>query len=312
MSVKFSEINYKTFGKCVKVDNGICTMLITVDVGPRIIGFNMNGMENLLCEDLAENSTRDGKDFDEMFFEGAKWYIYGGHRLWFSPEAYPESYYPDNDKVDYTIDGNSITLTPPQQTAVGIAYQFVITFSENKASVSVTHKITNISKNNKELSPWAMTVVDTESVAIFPQSIKETGLLSNRNLTIWPYTDMQDDRLFIGNKYITVKQTVGTPNFKIGFNDDQGWLGMLNKGQFFMKKFPYVEGAKYPDNGCSCECFTCNFMMEIESLGVLKELSPNETVEHTEEWLISTCSDNFDRKNEQSISKFVDKNFLDK
>ena len=48
----------------------------------------------------------DGK-YDEYYYESATWYIYGGHRLWLTPESSPETYYPDNDKVKYEITDTS-------------------------------------------------------------------------------------------------------------------------------------------------------------------------------------------------------------
>ena len=51
MSIEFTEESYKNFGKCIVMDNGICTLKITVDVGPRVIYYAMNGMENMLKED---------------------------------------------------------------------------------------------------------------------------------------------------------------------------------------------------------------------------------------------------------------------
>ena len=158
------------------------------------------------------------------------------------------------------------------------------------------------------ISPWAMTVVDKNAVSIMPQSEKETGLLSNRNFTVWPYTDLTDDRLYIGNKYLTLKQVPDAQtNIKIGFNDDKGWLASLNKGQLFIKRFPYIEGAYYPDNNCNCEVFTNFFMMEIESLGELKEIEPNETLTHIESWELIPCDDTFDRRDDKSIDEFVKK-----
>ena len=41
--VNVTELNYKNFGKCVKLDNGTASLIITVDVGPRIISYCLNG-----------------------------------------------------------------------------------------------------------------------------------------------------------------------------------------------------------------------------------------------------------------------------
>lgn len=305
--LKFNEIDYGYFGKCLEIQNGIVKMLVTIDKGPRIIGFNLQGKENIMCEDIEENSTMSGGLFSEVFGD-KKWYIYGGHRLWFSPEHNPRSYYPDNDRVEYKIEGNKVTFTPSAQFENQMQFEMTVEMSENSSEVKVGHKIVNLADEEIEISPWAMTVVDKNSVAILPQSSKDTGLLSNRNLSLWAYTDIYDERLFIGNKYITVKQNSDCScNLKVGLNNEDGWLGMLNKGQLFVKKFKYLENASYPDNHCNCECFTNFFMMEIESLGELKRLAKGQSVCHDEVWSIYPCDDEFDRRNEKSISEFVEK-----
>lgn len=303
--LKFEEINYDYFGKCLKITNEAMEMLVTVDLGPRIISYHLLGKENIMCEDRNENSTMAGGLFSEVFGD-KKWYIYGGHRLWFSPEHNPRSYYPDNDRVDYKIEGNKVTFTPPPQYENGLRFEMTCEFSDLTAEVRVGHKITNLSDSEVKLSAWAMTVVDENSTAILPQCQKDTGLLSNRNLSLWAYTDIYDDRLFIGNKFITVKQsTCAKRNLKVGLNNEDGWLGMLNKGQFFVKKFDYDQAAEYPDNHCNCECFTNFFMMEIESLGPLTVLGKGDSACHTENWNIFACDLSFDRKNEDSIDEFL-------
>lgn len=305
--MNYREIDYDYFGRCLELKNDKCTMLIMIEKGPRVISFKLNGKDNIMCEDKSEQTVMTGGKFAEMFGDD-KWFIYGGHRLWVSPEHDPKSYYPDNKKVSYVIDGNKVTLTPPPQLETDMQFSMEVEFSETDAAATVTHRINNIGNSNMTISPWAMTVVDKNAVSIMPQSEKQTGLLSNRNFTVWPYTDLTDDRLYIGNKYLTLQQVPGAEtNIKIGFNDDKGWLASLNKGQLFIKRFPYNEGASYPDNNCNCEVFTNFFMMEIESLGELKEIQPDETLTHIEDWELIPCDDTFDRRDDKSIDEFVKK-----
>lgn len=306
--MRFDYIDYPYYGRCLRAANDSIEALITVDIGPRVISLKCNGMENIMCEDTDENSTMAGGKFAEVFGENKKWYLYGGHRLWFSPEDEPKSYYPDNDPVDVKIEGNTVTLTPPPQSEIGLAMQMILEFDDNSSKIKVTHKIKNTADDKKKIAAWAMTVVDRESTAILPQCTKPTGLLPNRTYTIWPYSDMQDDRLYFGNKYITIKQDPDCKaNFKLGFNDDNGCLGMYGKGQLFVKRFGYIENAEYPDNGCNCECFTNFFMMEVESLSPLYELEKNDEITYVENWSLIPCPDGFDRKNEQSIIEFAQK-----
>lgn len=310
MSIKFTEESYKNFGKCIVMDNGICTLKITVDVGPRIIYYALNGMENMLKEDINRDTVRDSDELHNFFGTSENWYIYGGHRLWTSPEAWPDSYTPDNSPVEYEISGNTVVLKPELRTKVGEGHTMTVTLSETSADVTIGHKVTNISDRELTLAPWCLTVMDKGGVEVVPQCRKKTGLLSNRRLVIWEYTDVNDERYYLSNDYITLKQTDKAQSFKVGFNNEDGWGAYLNKGQLFVKRFDFDEGAEYPDYGCNYETFTDPFIMEIETLGALKTLKPDESIEHEERWSLKACEDSFDARNNEEIDAFVKKNIL--
>ena len=96
MSVKCKVIeNYEVFGKCVEITNGTVKAIVTADIGPRILFYGFCDGENVLHEDHSNKPNWLGKAWDEYYYEGAKAYIYGGHRIWATPEGAPETYYPD-------------------------------------------------------------------------------------------------------------------------------------------------------------------------------------------------------------------------
>lgn len=310
MSVKFTEESYKNFGKCIVMDNGICTVKITVDVGPRVIYYALNGMENMMKEDVDRKTVRDSEDVHKFFDTDENWYIYGGHRLWTSPEAWPDSYTPDNSPVQYEINGNTVTLTPELRTKVGEKHVMTVTLSENSSDVTIGHKVMNISDKELTLAPWCLTVMDKGGVEVAPQCKKKTGLLSNRRIVLWEYTEAKDERYYQSDSYITLKQTDKAKSFKVGFNNEDGWGAYLNKGQLFIKRFDFDENAEYPDYGCNYETFTDPEIMEIESLGVLKTIKTGEFIEHEERWSLKACGDSFNPENESEIDAFVNKNIL--
>jgi len=63
-----------------------------------------------------------------------------------------------------------------------------------------------------------------------------------------------------------------------------GWVGYLNGGTLFVKRFTRQWGKAYPDRGVNYETFTNQDMLEMESLGPLVRLAPREAVEHAEQW----------------------------
>jgi hypothetical protein len=71
---------------------------------------------------------------------------------------------------------------------------------------------------------------------------------------------------------------------KVGMNNNLGWAAFYLKPYLFIKRFAYVEGARYPDYNSSLEVFTNNRMLELETLAPLVTLQPGATVAHEERW----------------------------
>ena len=312
--VTVTEITYKNFGRCVKLDNGTASVIITVDVGPRIISYCLNGRENMLLEDVDREFRDDSQELRDYFGGDKTWYIYGGHRLWSSPESYPHSYVPDNEPVMWSRadmgENVGICLTSPV-TRTGQQHTTYVWLDRDNAGTSkvqICHNITNVSGAIVTLAPWAMTVCAAGAVEIFPQSASDNGLLSNRRNVFWSYSDISDERFFLGNKYGTLRQVKGAPGkFKIGMNNEDGWAAVVNRGQIFLKNFHMEIDGNYPDYGCNFETFTNGIFLECESLGELKTLKNGQKVSLVEDWELIECSDTFDPRNEASIDGFVKK-----
>ena len=311
--VTISEIEYKNFGRCVKMENEVASVIVTVEVGPRIISYCLNGKENILLEDVEREFSENGEEFKGYFGEDETWYIYGGHRLWSSPESFPHSYVPDNYPCEYAVlEDGSLCVMPPE-TRTGQQHCMLIQLNELTSRLLIMHSIQNVSGAIVTLAPWALTVCSAGGVEIFPQSTKDNGLLSNRRNVFWSYSDINDERFFLGNKYGTLQQVRGAERkFKLGFNNEDGWAAYVNKGQVFKKNFVMNIDGEYPDHGCNFETFTNGIFLECESLGELKTLKNGETVYLTEMWSLLPCNDTFDRKDEASIEAFVNKYELNK
>ena len=281
--VNISYIDYKSFGRCVEVSNGTIDFVATLDFGPRIIRFGLVGGENEFYEDSDFQISLNSPEFKEKFGSDIGWRIYGGHRLWTSPEGNPRSYYPDNEPVMCVEIPNGVRLTPPPQKWTNLQTEIEITISGDNA-VDVTHRLTNVGAWGCEAAIWALSVMAQGGLEVVPQPTLDTGLLHNRILAVWPYTKMNDSRVYWGDKYITLRQDkTADCVLKFGINSQHGYAAYFNHGNMFVKYFP-VGGANYPDGGMSFETYTNNLMLEIESLGELRVIAPGECVSHTERW----------------------------
>jgi hypothetical protein len=273
------KVAYAGWPNCVKVTNGQIELIVTTDVGPRIIRLGFVGGQNLFHE-YKESLGKTG---------GKEWQNYGGHRLWHAPEEMPRTYWPDNESVKAEWSGATLKLIPPLETANGIQKEIEVTMDPKQNSVKVLHRIINRNPWGIELAAWALSVMAQNGRAIFPQEPfrpHEEYLLPARPMTLWHYTQMADPRWVWGNKYIQLKQDPGAKTKqKLGFLNKQGWAAYYLKGDLFIKQFDVDSKGVYPDYGCNTETYTDWNMLEIESLGPLTKLAANGgKVEHTEAW----------------------------
>ena len=268
------EISYKNFGKCVKISNGIVELYVTIEKGPRIIRYGFINRENHLCDDIPVNM----KVMDDT------WYLMGGHRLWHSPENNPRTYMPDNKPVKYYKKEKSVVFQMEVEPWTQIKKEIEIEIKEG-AKVQVTHRLTNKSPWDIELSAWAITVMAPGGVQIIPQGKRDTELLPNRIIALWPYSKMNDERVDWGDKYIKIRQDTNRKEaFKIGVSNEEGWAAYFNHNNLFIKRYKHVLGENYPDYGVSYESYTNEYMLEMESLSPLVKLYPDKTVMHIETW----------------------------
>ena len=284
MAIIVREEQYENYGKVLYIANEKQEMRVTLDLGPRVISYNLIGYKNMFCNDLIRESNMTDKEFTDIYGEGKTWYLYGGHRFWISPEDY-STYYPDNDPVKYTRNGNVFTFTPPVQEVRGWLCEIEITFDETEAKACVRHILTNKSGQEKTGSIWALSVTAAGGRAIMEQSKIETNFLPNRTFVMWNYTNPADKRFFVDKNYYALQQDVNCDGpFKLGVNNTQGSVITVNNGCIFKKSYKHDLDGIYPDGGCSTELYTCHFMLEVESLSPLYTLKDGESKEHIEYW----------------------------
>lgn len=305
--MNLEQITYGNWGNCLRLFNEDIELFVTLDFGPRVIRFGRIGEQNLFCEDTNVESSQSGEDFDRVYGKGSVWYIRGGHRLWTSPEASPRSYYPDNEAVSWEEIPNGIRLTPPPQRWTQLQEQMEITLCPDSANVTVKHKIINLGAWEVEFSAWALTVLARGGMEIVPQPQKDTELLGNRLLALWPYTKMTDERVYWGDRYISLKQDPAAQEpIKFGINSEHGFAAYCLNGDLFVKKFELHENAEYPDGGMSFETYTSSLMLEMESISPLKKIAPGDFIEHTEYWSLFSGVSAPDPRDEEAMDRLVE------
>ncbi|MDR3257253.1 MAG: hypothetical protein LBT17_00485 [Mycoplasmataceae bacterium] len=280
-----SKIIYKKFGECILISDNQIDMIVTTNVGPRIIFFGKHKGMNFLFEDLNDNFHMDDKKFQDMFGKNQIWHCYGGHRLWVSPENY-YTYAPDNKKVKVDIGKNTVIFTSEIEPLRKLQKQIKIMFKNKQ--VYVEHVIKNCDNKVISLAPWALTSMVPKGIAFFKMNDKDTGFLPNKKIITWPYTNLSDPRLFIGKKYIALKADENNKQpFKLGLDYQYGKSVYLLDGVKFTIQCQYDNEGIYPDYGCSLETYTNNYFLEIETLGKVQSIKPKQSLRHTEIWSIT-------------------------
>ncbi len=301
--------DYKNYGKVLSLSNGIIEAYVTIDVGPRIIRFGFIDGQNIMCDNRNVMAPKDDKEFQDFFGCGKKWEILGGHRIWTSPESYPHSYYPDLDPVKYEVIENGAIFTPNAEVENGMQKQLEIKMNPNSADMQVTMRVTNIASTAQEFSIWGLTVSAQHGTLIIPMNTNDTGLLANRNISVWPYTNLADSRVHFGKKYVTLRQDINIDqSFKLGFNLNDAKVYYCLGNDVFCKSYETIHPyEKYPDNNCSFETFTNNGFIEVESLSPLKLVEPNETVSLTENWSMHKKPCDVEFNSDNSIDDMLSK-----
>ncbi|MEG2670341.1 MAG: hypothetical protein RR957_07720 [Oscillospiraceae bacterium] len=281
--ITIKEINYKSYGKCLELSNGIIEVVATLDIGPRIIRFSKVGGENMFFEDLKDlgNQSKDAKAFEDKFGDEGVWHSYGGHRLWVAPEALPRSYYPENAPIKYENIENGVRLLPPLQTWTQNKLEMEVIL--NGDSIDLNHKVFNMGAWPQKFAPWCITVLDQHGFEVIPIPDRPTGLLHNRKMSFWDYTKMNDERVYWGDKYITLRQDPTVERaFKFGIDSQHGFAAYFNHGDMLVKYFDIIDGAEYPDDGMCFETYTNPLIMEMESIGEFKVVEPGDFGFHHE------------------------------
>jgi hypothetical protein len=277
-AVTVDKVSCVNLPNCYKLTNGEVEVVVTTDIGPRVMRYALVGGENILGELPGSTAEKDKNT----------WQSWGGHRLWIAPEGQPKSYGPDNSPIKHTVTGNSIKLEQPTEPGTGIQKTMVVTLDASGTGVTVHHTLTNHGKKPFELAPWGLTVMNPGGVAIIPEepyASHDAALLPARPIVLWHYTDLSDSRFNIGPKLLRLAtDPKKDASQKIGVGNKQGWVAYARNGLLFIKRAPYVEGKHYPDYGCNFEVYTAGNFIEVESLGYLQRLAPGQSAEHTERW----------------------------
>lgn len=292
--MKIETVSYKGWNECIQISNNQIKLIVTTQVGPRIIFFGYQDGDNLFYENPAQLGTTGGE----------AWKMYGGHRFWQAPEVLETTYAPDNSPVKVEQDDATVRFIAPVDQS-GIQKMIGISLENEINRVTVKHEISNHNSAPITLAPWALSVMHPGGKAVIPLNLGyEMQFLPTHALSLWGYTSMADPRWSWGERFIMLNQEPESSKpQKIGCLNRYGWAGYVIRGTLFVKYFGYKTGANYPDINCNFEAYTNNEMLELESLGPLTMLKPGQSVTHDEAWAV--YSNISTPRNDAEVEKYI-------
>ncbi|MBS1725535.1 MAG: hypothetical protein JST51_02355 [Armatimonadetes bacterium] len=267
------------FDGCIVLRTGDLKMVVTTEVGPRILYFGREGGPNML---LVRKEHAGQK--------GGPYRSYGGHRLWIGPEDKRKTCTSDSFPVEIeevTKKGKRfLRLSSPVDE---FHIQKTIEIYVGDGYFEIGHVVTNRGVYEATLAPWAITVMEPGGECLIPHNPTrpqaDDNLLPIQNIALWGYTEMTDPRYTWGRKVIRLRSTDDPNPTKFGAFVTAGLAAYSNLGFTFVKRFYTYHGESLPDRGCNFESYTKAGMLEVESLAPLQTILPGKSSDtHVERW----------------------------
>jgi hypothetical protein len=278
MAIKIEPTHFKGWENCWRIANPEIELIVTADIGPRVIHGAVAGRRNLF------------KNFEEqMGGRGeATWMSRGGSRIGIGPEDLVASYAADNTPVEVEIRNDILTATARVEAGVQVQKEMIIRMPEKGSSVEIRHRVRNAGLLPAEFAVWVLTVMAPGGVAVtgFPRrGTHPEDLAPSNPLVMWPFTDLSDPRWRFLRKYLMLQQNpeISAPQ-KLGHFSPYTWGAYFLNGDLFIKRYSADSARIYPDFGCSFEIFTNAEILELETMGPLCRVAPGDWIEHTEHW----------------------------
>lgn len=270
--------NTEQWGKVLWLQNDTLEMGIALEFGIRVVHLSCAGCDNLFYVQPA--------DLSDGFITEGGWRLYGGHRIWMAPES-DDSYYPDNVPVAYELTPNGARITQDIDPVLGIRKHLEIQFLED-GGVRLTQSIENVTDKPIFGASWGVNTLDAGGVAeICFTNDNRKGYTPHRVVSLWSDTNLHDPRLCFEKEKLTARYMPLQDYLKLGLYCIDGKVTFENKGQRLTLLFDTDDLNKHPDNGCNFELYMCSKFVELETLGINKNVLPGQSTSHSETWYLT-------------------------
>jgi len=262
------------------ISNKYFSLDVLAAAGPRIVRLIPAGTNlNLMAE------------VPSAFWDSphGRFYPLGGHRLWAGPEIPEITYAPDHKSaVLQEISDGFCIAHEDHFDSFELLKELTLKIDPLSPHVTLTHRLKNLGQQPLRVLPWAITQFRMGGKAHLPLSkvpADALQLLPNRNLVLWPYSRLEDNRFCLNNTCVEIDAIPDAEALKVGIYSPEGWAAIeFLEGWVLVKRFKVLPPEQHGDFNTNLQCYVRDNFIELETLGQLTTLQPQEEILHVEEW----------------------------
>lgn len=282
-----TEINYKNYNRCLRITNNLIEVIVFIEDTIRIVKYGYVNGNNQFEDSLIDEDSKK---------------IIGGHSFSYVPQIDKNVDFIDNQGITYETIANGVRFIQNIEKWTQIRRVIEIIFEENSSKITVIHKILSLNAFDINIAICSNTIVRNGGIEVIPFGHGSKRDVPNKSLIFWPYSNLKDSRVYLGDKYVAMKVNENIyDRFRMGINTDLKYLLYYNNNEMFIKEFSVIEGDyEYPNMGCRYESMITPNYLEMKVNSPIYSLSTNNYITHTEVW------DIYRDINLDFIDKFID------
>lgn len=275
MALHIAQTDFMGWREAYRLQMGDAEMIVVTEVGPRILSLRVTGGPNLLYVDPSTAGQGQGD---------VAWHIYGGHRIWVSPES-EDAYAPDNAHCAVQVSADGLSAVAPPDPDTKLSKRLTVRADGDRFIVESA--VRNTSDFVAAGAVWALTCVVPQGVIAFPWGTG--GRWAVKRIQWWTAwaghsSNVRSQQYQAGPDLFVLRPT--GEEGKVGTHSPEGWLALCRADATFIKSFTPDPFATYPDGGCSVEVYTCASFVEMETLSPQGIIAPGQELVHREVWTV--------------------------
>ncbi|BAK80643.1 hypothetical protein [Candidatus Arthromitus sp. SFB-rat-Yit] len=282
-----TEISYKNYNRCLRITNNLIEVIVFIEDTIRIVKYGYINGNNQFEDGLIDKDSKE---------------IIGGHSFSYVPQIDKNVDFIDNQGITYETIVNGVRFIQNIEKWTQIRRVIEIIFEKNSSRITVIHKILSLNAFDINIAICSNTIVRNGGIEVIPFGRGSNRDVPNKSLIFWPYSNLKDSRVYLGDKYVAMKVNENIyDRFRMGINTDLKYLLYYNNNEMFIKEFSLIEGEyEYPNMGCKYESLITPNYLEMKVNSPIYSLSTNNYIIHTEVW------DIYRDINLDFIDKFID------